>query len=74
MLFSTIEGTVRHRKSGLNGPIFAAPDKLRESVRHFLEEKPGDELTLVLEGWVKRIRWVIAMMDSTLAPNGHERI
>jgi hypothetical protein len=50
-------------KAGLGGRSFAEPEVLlefSEGVREFLEGIPAAELTEVFEGWVDRVRWVIA--------------
>jgi hypothetical protein len=47
-------------KTGLAGRSFAAPEALLEGVREFLEGIPAAELTVLFEGWIDRVRWVIA--------------
>jgi hypothetical protein len=47
-------------KIGLAGRSFAEPEELFEDVREFLEEIPAAELMAVFEGWIDRVRWVIA--------------
>jgi hypothetical protein len=50
-------------KTGLAGRSFAEPEALLEllvGVREFLEGIPAAELTAVFEGWIDRVRWMIA--------------
>jgi hypothetical protein len=47
-------------KTGLAGRSFTEPEELLEGVRELLEGIPAAELTAVFEGWVDRVRWVIA--------------
>jgi hypothetical protein len=47
-------------KTGLAGRIFAEPEELLEDIREFLEGIPAAELPAVFEGWIDRVRWVIA--------------
>jgi hypothetical protein len=50
-------------KTGLAGRSFAEPEELfelLEGVLEFLEGIPAAELTVVSEGWINRVRWVIA--------------
>jgi histone-lysine N-methyltransferase SETMAR len=47
-------------KTGLAGRSLAESEELLEDVREFLEGIPAAELTAVFEGWVDRVRWVIA--------------
>jgi hypothetical protein len=46
--------------AGLAGRSFAKPEELLEGVRGFLEGIPAAELTAVFEGWIDRVRLVIA--------------
>jgi hypothetical protein len=53
----------RRIKTGLTGRSSAEPEellKLSEGVREFLEGMPTAELTAVSDGWIDRVRWVIA--------------
>jgi hypothetical protein len=45
---------------GLTGRSSAEPEELLEGVREFLEGIPAAELTAVFEGWIDRVRRVIA--------------
>jgi histone-lysine N-methyltransferase SETMAR len=47
-------------KTGPSARSFAEPDELCEGAREFLEGIPAAELTAVFEGWIDRVRWVIA--------------
>jgi hypothetical protein len=47
-------------KTGLAGRSFAKPEELLEGGREFLEGIPAVELTAVFEGWIDRVRWMIA--------------
>jgi hypothetical protein len=47
-------------KTGLAGRSFAEPEEASEGVREFLEGIPVAELMAVFEGWIDRVRWVIA--------------
>jgi hypothetical protein len=46
-------------KIGVAGRSSADPEGLLEGVLEFLERIPAAELTVVLEGWIDRVRWVI---------------
>jgi hypothetical protein len=47
-------------KTGLAGRGFVEPGALIEAVREFMEGIPAAELTAVFQGWIDRVRWVIA--------------
>jgi transposase len=47
-------------KTGLAGRCFADPEELVEGVGEFLEGISASELTAVFEGWIDRLRWLIA--------------
>jgi hypothetical protein len=47
-------------KTGFTGRSFGEPEELSEGVREFLEGTPAAELTVVFEGWIDRVRRVIA--------------
>jgi hypothetical protein len=47
-------------KTGLAGSNFAEPEELLEDIREFMEGISAAELTAVFEGWIDRVRWVIA--------------
>jgi hypothetical protein len=49
-----------HIKTELVGRSFAEPEELFEGVRESLEGIPAAELIAVFEGWIDRVRWVIA--------------
>jgi hypothetical protein len=49
-----------HIETGLGGRGFAEPDELFEGIQKFLEGIPAAKLTAVFEGWIDRVRWVIA--------------
>jgi hypothetical protein len=38
----------------------AEPEELLEGVREFMERIPDAELTVVFEGWIDRMKWMIA--------------
>jgi hypothetical protein len=53
----------RRIKTGLAGRSFAEPEELfflSRGIQKFLEGIPAAELTVVFEGWIDRVRWVIA--------------
>jgi hypothetical protein len=54
-------------KAGLADRSFAEPEELLKDVGEFLEGIPAAELMAVFEGWIDRVRWVIAQ-------NGHSWI
>jgi hypothetical protein len=49
-----------HIKTGLAGRSFTEPEELLEGVWEFLEGIRAAELTAVFEGWIDRVKWVIA--------------
>jgi histone-lysine N-methyltransferase SETMAR len=50
----------RRIKTGFAGRSLNGPKELLEGVREFMEGIPVAELTVVCEGWIDRVRWVIA--------------
>jgi hypothetical protein len=53
-------------KTALDGGGFAEPEELFEGVREFREGIPAAELTAIFEGWINRMRWVIAHRGNTI--------